>query len=50
MFDYAYLDRHTSEQMQELHRGAPEMLDERSKTKKAPWDAAWLHEQIANDE
>jgi catechol 2,3-dioxygenase-like lactoylglutathione lyase family enzyme len=39
----------TQEQMQELHRVAPEMLDEWSKTKKAPRHAAWLHEQIAND-
>jgi catechol-2,3-dioxygenase len=40
---------HTQEQMQELHRVAPEMLDKWSKTKKAPRHAAWLHEQIAND-
>jgi catechol 2,3-dioxygenase-like lactoylglutathione lyase family enzyme len=42
-------DTHTQEQMQELHRVAPEMLNEWSKTKKAPRHAAWLHEQIAND-
>ena len=40
---------HTEAQMQELHRVAPEMLEEWSKTKKAPRHAAWLHEQIAND-
>ncbi|MFT6329508.1 MAG: catechol 2,3-dioxygenase-like lactoylglutathione lyase family enzyme [Bermanella sp.] len=43
------VNTHTQEQMQELHRVAPEMLDEWSKTKKAPRHAAWLHEQIAND-
>ncbi len=40
----------TTEQMQELHRVAPDMLEEWSKTKKAPRHAAWLHEKIANDE
>lgn len=40
---------HTDEQMQELHRVAPDMLEEWSQTKKAPRHAAWLHEQIAND-
>ncbi len=40
---------HTDEQMQELHKVAPDMLEEWSKTKKAPRHAAWLHEQIAND-
>jgi catechol 2,3-dioxygenase-like lactoylglutathione lyase family enzyme len=39
----------TDEQMRELHRVAPDMLEEWSKTKKAPRHAAWLHEQIAND-
>jgi len=39
----------TDEQMQELHRVAPDMLEEWSKTKKAPRHAAWLHEQIANE-
>ncbi|MFT6916610.1 MAG: glyoxylase I family protein [Motiliproteus sp.] len=34
----------TSEQMAELKRVAPLMLDEWSKTKKAPKHAAWLHE------
>jgi catechol 2,3-dioxygenase-like lactoylglutathione lyase family enzyme len=43
------VNTHTQEQMRELHRVAPEMLDEWSKTKKAPRHAAWLHEQIAND-
>ncbi len=35
----------TQEQMDELHRVAPEMLEEWSRTKKAPRHAAWLHEQ-----
>jgi catechol 2,3-dioxygenase-like lactoylglutathione lyase family enzyme len=39
----------SDEQMQELHKVAPDMLEEWSKTKKAPRHAAWLHEQIAND-
>lgn len=34
----------TDEQMAELKRVAPLMLDEWSKTKKAPKHAAWLHE------
>lgn len=34
----------TEEQMQELRRVAPEMLEEWSRTKKAPRHAAWLHE------
>ncbi len=34
----------TAEQMAELKRVAPLMLDEWSKTKKAPKHAAWLHE------
>ena len=34
----------TDEQMQELHRVAPAMLEEWSQTKKAPRHAAWLHE------
>jgi glyoxylase I family protein len=33
----------TSEEMSELHRVAPEMLEEWSQTKKAPRHAAWLH-------
>ncbi len=36
---------HTPEQMAELHRVAPDMLEEWSRTKKAPRHAAWLHEQ-----
>jgi glyoxylase I family protein len=36
---------HTPEQMAELHRVAPLMLEEWSQTKKAPRHAAWLHEQ-----
>ncbi|MDQ7018575.1 MAG: VOC family protein [Robiginitomaculum sp.] len=36
---------HTPEQMAELHRVAPAMLEEWSRTKKAPRHAAWLHEQ-----
>ena len=35
----------TAEQMDELHRVAPLMLDEWSQTKKAPRHAAWLHEE-----
>lgn len=34
----------TREQMDELHRVAPLMIEEWSKTKKAPQHAAWLHE------
>lgn len=34
----------TPEQMEELHRVAPAMLDEWAETKKAPRHAAWLHE------
>jgi glyoxylase I family protein len=34
----------TAEQMQELHRVAPAMLEEWSQTKKAPRHAAWVHE------
>ncbi|MEM7568606.1 MAG: VOC family protein [Pseudomonadota bacterium] len=34
----------TQEQMDELHRVAPAMLEEWSQTKKAPRHAAWLHE------
>ncbi len=39
-------DTRTEEQMAELKRVAPEMLEEWSKTKKAPRHAAWLHEMI----
>lgn len=35
----------TPEQMAELKRVAPEMLEEWSRTKKAPKHAAWLHEE-----
>ncbi len=34
----------TEEQLEELKRVAPAMLDEWSRTKKAPRHAAWLHE------
>jgi catechol 2,3-dioxygenase-like lactoylglutathione lyase family enzyme len=34
----------TAEQLAELKRIAPEMLDEWSRTKRAPRHAAWLHE------
>jgi len=34
----------TQEQLDELKRVAPDMLDEWNKTKKAPKHAAWLHE------
>ncbi len=34
----------TAEQMKELHDVAPAMLEEWSRTKKAPRHAAWLHE------
>ncbi len=34
----------TPEQMEELHRVAPAMLEEWSQTKKAPRHAAWVHE------
>ncbi len=36
----------TQDQLDELHRVAPDMLDEWSQTKTAPRHAAWLHEQI----
>lgn len=42
-------DIHTPEQMKSLHDVAPEMLDEWSKTKKAPRHAAWLHEKIKSE-
>ncbi len=34
---------HSAEEMAELHRVAPAMLEEWSRTKKAPRHAAWLH-------
>ena len=39
----------TDEEMTELRRVAPDMLEEWSRTKKAPQHAAWLHEK-ARDE
>ena len=39
----------TREQMAKLRRVAPEMLEEWSRTKKAPRHAAWLHEHIADE-
>ncbi len=38
-------DTGTPEQMAELNRVAPDMLEEWSRTKKAPRHAAWLHEE-----
>jgi len=35
----------SDEEMAELHRVAPAMLEEWSQTKKAPRYAAWLHEK-----
>ncbi len=40
----------TQEQLDELRRVAPAMLDEWSRTKKAPRHAAWLHELEFNGE
>ncbi len=40
-------DTHTDEQMSELKRVAPLMLEEWNRTKKAPRHAAWLHDKIA---
>ena len=39
----------TPEQMKQLRDVADEMLDEWSRTKKAPRHAAWLHEKIAEE-
>jgi len=39
----------TEAQMQQLHDVAPAMLEEWSRTKKAPRHAAWLHAQIAGE-
>ena len=39
----------TEEEMAELRRVAPEMLEEWSRTKKAPQHAAWLHEKARDD-
>lgn len=38
-------DTGTAEELAELKRVAPEMLEEWSRTKKAPQHAAWLHEK-----
>lgn len=38
------VNTHTGEEMQRLHEVAPAMLEEWSRTKKAPRHAAWLHE------
>jgi len=35
----------TDDQMEELHRIAPDMLEEWSRTKRAPRHAAWLHDK-----
>ncbi len=42
-------DISTNEQMSELRRVAPDMLEEWSQTKTAPRHAAWLHEKIAEE-
>jgi glyoxylase I family protein len=39
-------DTGTAAEMTELHRVAPDMLEEWSRTKKAPTHAAWLHEKV----
>ena len=39
----------TPEQMRRLREDADDMLEEWSRTRKAPRHAAWLHEQIAED-
>lgn len=39
----------TPEEMAELKRVAPAMLEEWSRTKKAPQHAAWLHEKARDD-
>ncbi len=38
-------DTRTEEEMRMLHEVAPEMLEEWSRTRKAPMHAAWLHEK-----
>jgi hypothetical protein len=40
---------HTADQLAELKRVAPAMLEEWSRTRKAPRHAAWLHEKIAEE-
>jgi len=42
-------DIHTDEQLEELHRVAPAMLEEWSRTKRAPRRAAWLHDKIVEE-
>jgi len=42
-------DTGTPEQMMELRRVAPAMLEEWSQTKRAPQHAAWLHEAARDD-
>jgi len=37
-------DKGTDEQLMSLNQVAEEMLDEWSRTRQAPRDAAWLHE------
>ena len=39
----------TKEQLADLKKVAPDMLEEWSRTKKAPRHAAWLHEKIAEE-
>jgi catechol 2,3-dioxygenase-like lactoylglutathione lyase family enzyme len=39
----------TDDQLAELRRVAPDMLEEWSRTKRAPRHAAWLHEKIATE-
>jgi catechol 2,3-dioxygenase-like lactoylglutathione lyase family enzyme len=43
-------DQCTDEQLAELRRVAPDMLEEWARTKKAPRHAAWLHETRSRDE
>ena len=40
----------TQDQLEALHTVAPAMLEEWSRTRRAPRHAAWLHEAAANDE
>jgi catechol 2,3-dioxygenase-like lactoylglutathione lyase family enzyme len=42
-------DIHTADQLAELRRVAPAMLEEWSRTRKAPRHAAWLHDKIAEE-
>ena len=43
------VNTHSDEDMRRLREVAPAMLEEWSRTKKAPRHAAWLHEQIAEE-